>query len=66
MEIQTLKPGKHSLMLDASRIAQGIQQTDFPPDVPLAYQQLALSADEAWEKNVSLRSWGPHKFPNSS
>jgi hypothetical protein len=25
-----------------------------------------LSADEAWEKNVSLRSWGPHKFPNSS
>jgi hypothetical protein len=32
MEIQTLKPGKCSLTLDASRIIQGTQQTDFPPD----------------------------------
>jgi hypothetical protein len=49
MEIQTLKPGKCSLTLDASRIMQGTQQTDFPPYASLAYQ-LALSANEAWEK----------------
>jgi hypothetical protein len=51
MEIQTLKPGKCSLTLDASRIIQGTQQTDFPPDATTTFsQQLALSAEEAWEK----------------
>jgi hypothetical protein len=51
MEIQTLKPGKCSLTLDASRIIQGTQQTDFPPDATTTFsQQLALSANEAWEK----------------
>jgi hypothetical protein len=49
--IQTLKPGKFSLTLDASRIIQGTQQTDFPPDATTTFsQQLALSANEAWEK----------------
>jgi hypothetical protein len=46
----------------------------------LAYQELALSANEAWgnktkqnktkqkqnKKTVSLCSRGPHRFPNSS
>jgi hypothetical protein len=51
MEIQTLKPGKCSLTQDASRIIQGTQQTDFPPDATTTFsQQLALSANEAWEK----------------
>jgi hypothetical protein len=51
MEIQTLKPGKCSLTLDASRIIQGTQQTDFPPDATTTFsQQLPLSANEAWEK----------------
>jgi hypothetical protein len=51
MEIQTLKPGKCSLILDASRVIQGIQQTDFPPDATTTFsQQLALSANEAWDK----------------
>jgi hypothetical protein len=53
MEIQTLKPGKCSLALDASRIIWGTQQTDFPQMLlqhSLAYQQLALSSNEAWEK----------------
>jgi hypothetical protein len=51
MEIQTLKPGKCSLTLDASRIIQGTQQTDFPPDATTTFsQKLALSANEAWEK----------------
>jgi hypothetical protein len=51
MEIQTLKPGKCSLTLDASRIIQGTQQTDILPDATTTFsQQLALSADEAWEK----------------
>jgi hypothetical protein len=51
MEIQTLKPGKCSLTLDASRIIQGTQQTDFPPDATTTFsQQLALSANEAWDK----------------
>jgi hypothetical protein len=51
MEIQTLKPGKRYLTLDASRIIQGIQQTDFPPDATTTFsQQLALSANEAWDK----------------
>jgi hypothetical protein len=30
---------------------RGTQQTDFPPDVSLVYQQLALFANEAWEKS---------------
>jgi hypothetical protein len=43
MEIQTLKPGKCSLTLDASRIIQGTQQTDFPPDATSTFsQQLAV------------------------
>jgi hypothetical protein len=51
MEIQTLKPGKCSLTLDASRIIQGTQQTDFPADATTTFsQQLALSANEAWDK----------------
>jgi hypothetical protein len=51
MEIQTLKPGKCSLTLDASRIIEGTQQTDFPPDATTTFsQQLALSANEAWDK----------------
>jgi hypothetical protein len=51
MEIQTLKPGKCSLTLDASRSIQGTQQTDFPPDaITIFSQKLALSADEDWEK----------------
>jgi hypothetical protein len=51
MEIQTLKPGKCSLTLDASKIIQGIQQTDFPPDATTTFsQQLALSANETWDK----------------
>jgi hypothetical protein len=50
MEIQTLKPGKCSLTLDASRIIQGTQQTDFPPDATTTFsQKLALSANEAWD-----------------
>jgi hypothetical protein len=48
MEIQTLEPGKCFLTLDSSRIIQGTQQTDFPPDTTTTFfQQLALSADEA-------------------
>jgi hypothetical protein len=51
MEVQTLKPGKCSLTLDDSRIIQGTQQTDFPPDATTTIsQQLALSADETWER----------------
>jgi hypothetical protein len=51
MEIQTLKPGKCSLTLDATRIIQGTQQTDFPPDATTTFsQKLALSANEAWDK----------------
>jgi hypothetical protein len=51
MEIQILKPGKCSLTLDASRIIQGTQQTDLPPDATTTFsQQLALSANAAWEK----------------
>jgi hypothetical protein len=52
MVIQTLKPKKKcSLTLDVSRIIQGTQQTDFPPDAMTTFsQQLALSADEAWER----------------
>jgi hypothetical protein len=51
MEIQTLKPGKYSLILDTFRIIQGTQQTDFPPDATTTFsQQLALSTNEAWEK----------------
>jgi hypothetical protein len=51
MEIQTLKPGKGSLTLDASRIIQGTQQTDFPPDATTTFsQQLVSSANEAWDK----------------
>jgi hypothetical protein len=51
MEIHTLKPGKCSLTLDASRIIQGTQQTDFPQDATTNFsQQLALSANEPWEK----------------
>jgi hypothetical protein len=54
MEIQSLKPKKCSLTLDASRIITGTQQTDFPPDATTTFsQQLALSADEAWEKPSS-------------
>jgi hypothetical protein len=38
------KPGKCSLTLDASRIIQGTQQTEFPPDATTTFsQQLALS-----------------------
>jgi hypothetical protein len=51
MDIQTLKPGKCCLTLDASRIIQGTQQTDLPPDATTTFsQQLALSANEAWDK----------------
>jgi hypothetical protein len=51
MEIQTLKPGKCSLILDASKIIQGTQKTDFSPDATTTFfQQLALSANEAWDK----------------
>jgi hypothetical protein len=51
MEIQTLKSGKCSLTLDAPRISQGTQRTDFPPDATTTFsQQLALSANEAWDK----------------
>jgi hypothetical protein len=51
MEIQTLKPGKCSLTLDASKIIQGTQQIDFPPDATTTFsQQLTLSANEAWDK----------------
>jgi hypothetical protein len=61
MEIETLKPGKCSLTLDASRIIQGTQQTDFPPDAATTFsQQLALSANEAWKKKVSLHSTNFH------
>jgi hypothetical protein len=55
MEIQTLKPGKCSLNLDASRIIQGTQQTDFPPDATTTFsQKLALSAYEAWENPSAM------------
>jgi hypothetical protein len=48
MKIQTLKPGKCSLTLDASRIIQGTQQTDFPPDATTTIsQKLALSSNGA-------------------
>jgi hypothetical protein len=51
MGIQTLKPGKCSLTLDASRIIQVTQQTDFPLDATTTFsQQLALYANEAWDK----------------
>jgi hypothetical protein len=37
--------------LDASRIIQGTQQTDFPSDATTTFsQQMALSADDAWER----------------
>jgi hypothetical protein len=63
MEIQTLKPGKCSLTLDASRIIQGTQQTDFPPDAPTTFsQQLALSADEAWERPSASAPWDLTNF----
>jgi hypothetical protein len=45
------KPEKCFLTLEASRIIQGTQKTDFPPNVTITFsQQLALSANEAWEK----------------
>jgi hypothetical protein len=48
MEVQTLKQKKCSLILDASRIIQGTQQTDFPPNAAKTFsQQLALSAHKA-------------------
>jgi hypothetical protein len=51
MKIQTLKPGECTLTLNASRIIQGTQQTDFPLDATTNFfQKLALSADEAWER----------------
>jgi hypothetical protein len=38
--------------LDASRIIQETQQTDFPPDIATTFsQKLASSANEAWEKS---------------
>jgi hypothetical protein len=39
MKIQTHKPGKCSLTLDAFRIIQGTQQTDFPPDTTTTFSQ---------------------------
>jgi hypothetical protein len=55
VEIQTLKPGKCSLTLDASRIIQGTQQTDFPPYATTTFsQKLALSANDAWDKPSAL------------
>jgi hypothetical protein len=55
MEIQNIKPGKHSLTLDASRIIQRTQQTDFPPDATTTFsQQMASSANEAWDKPSAL------------
>jgi hypothetical protein len=68
METQTLKPGKWSSTLDASRIIRGAQQTEFPLDATTifsAYQQLALSANEPKE-TICLCSRVIHKFPNSS
>jgi hypothetical protein len=63
MEIQTLKPGKCSLTLDASRIIQGTQQTDFPPDATTNFsQQLALPANEAWEKPSASAPGNPTNF----
>jgi hypothetical protein len=63
MEIQTLKPGKCSLTLDASRIIQGTQQTDFPPDATTTFsQQLALSANEGWEKLSASIPGNPTSF----
>jgi hypothetical protein len=51
MKIQSLKPGKCSLTLDASRIIQGTQQTDFSPDATTTFSpKLALSTNEAWKK----------------
>jgi hypothetical protein len=37
MEIQALKPGKWSLTLDASRIIQRTQQTEFPLDATTTF-----------------------------
>jgi hypothetical protein len=37
LEIKTLKPGRFSLTLDASRITQGTQQTEFPPDATTTF-----------------------------
>jgi hypothetical protein len=63
MEIQTLKLGKCSLTLDASRIIQGTQQTDFPPDATTTFsQQLALSAKETWEKPSASTPGNPTNF----
>jgi hypothetical protein len=60
MEIQTLKPGKFSLTLDASRIIQGTQQTDFPQDATTTFsQQLALSVNEGWEKPIASAPGDP-------
>jgi hypothetical protein len=52
METQTLKPGKCSLTLDASRIIWETQQTSHQMllQPSPAYQQLPLSANKAWEK----------------
>jgi hypothetical protein len=63
MEIQTLKPGKCCLTLDASRIIRETQQTDFPPDATTSFsQQLALSANEAWEKPSASTPGDPTNF----
>jgi hypothetical protein len=63
MEIQTLKQGKCSLTLDASRIIQGTQLTDFPPDATTTFsQQLDLAANEAWEKPSASTPGDPTNF----
>jgi hypothetical protein len=63
MEKETLEPGKCSLILDASRIIQGTQQTDFPPDATTTFSpQLALSTSEAWEKPSASAPGDPINF----
>jgi hypothetical protein len=63
MEIQTLKPGKGSLTLDAPRIIQETQQTDFPPDATTTFsQQLASSENEAWDNLSASAPGNPTNF----
>jgi hypothetical protein len=53
-QYKPLNQKKCSLTLGASRIIQGTQQTDFPPDATTTFsRQLALSANEAWDKPLA-------------
>jgi hypothetical protein len=51
------------LTLDASKIIRGTQQTDFLPNATTTFfQQLASSANEAWEKQSASAPGDPTNF----